>query len=144
MFVGALGLAMFGTPAIGFARTERYGEPWTKIPSIMVMADEDDPRMPPIQAAIEFWNGVFLNLGTPFHLGSVTHTRVTLPNVLVWQAYKLRSDVLLSRLEGLGRDVIIAFSEAAATSFAVRSSWGDKALIFYCATICGTASALRP
>jgi hypothetical protein len=43
------------------------------------MSAADDPRRPAVQVAVTFWNKVFLDIGSPFRLGQVTHLDEAIP-----------------------------------------------------------------
>lgn len=45
---------------------------WRKIPSITVVCVASDPRIVPLQQAVEYWNKTFAELGSPFRLGKLT------------------------------------------------------------------------
>jgi hypothetical protein len=51
-----------------------WGRGWTKVPTIVLVAPEQDIRLQVAREAIDFWNRTFTDLGTPFRLGTVTHT----------------------------------------------------------------------
>lgn len=53
--------------------------PWTKIPSVTISARADDPRIQLAREAVDFWNQQLAELGTPFRLGTVTHTTELVP-----------------------------------------------------------------
>jgi hypothetical protein len=56
-----------------------WGIPWTKIPSVTVLWTANDSRVQLVRDAVEFWNRVFTELGTPFRLGAVTYSAGALP-----------------------------------------------------------------
>jgi Matrixin len=57
---------------MGWPRYTFWG-PWKFIPSIVILSEPRDPRIPAVHAAVGFWNNVFLNLGSSFRLGRVGH-----------------------------------------------------------------------
>src|ERR1700722_11561702 len=64
-----------------------FGLPWQwgpvhfqKVPAITVIAREDDPRLPAVREAVEFWNRTFAVLPTPFRLGAITRVDGTVPD----------------------------------------------------------------
>lgn len=102
-------------------------EAWRKIPSVVVMSDVNDARLPAVYDAIRFWNDMLFDLGSPFHFGPVTHVAEAIPydelrqyrwiaQFLDWSAgwYDLSS-----RVANLQGDVIVALSDGPVSS-AVR------------------------
>jgi hypothetical protein len=61
----AVAIAAFGLP---WSNAERG---WHRVPRITVIAPAGDARLPALQEGIDFWNGTFAELGTPFRLGAV-------------------------------------------------------------------------
>lgn len=70
----AIAVAAFGFP------WSAINEGWRRIPEITVVGPAGDPRLPPLQEAIDFWNGTFADLGTPFRLGPVHYVLGELPD----------------------------------------------------------------
>jgi hypothetical protein len=118
----------------GPTREEYMGFPpwaaWKKIPSITVVSTEDDPRLPAVREAVDFWNGELSKLASPFRLGAVVHITGVIP---VGDLYALRPDLLsrdgrpapacnfrpaladsIWRVKG---DVVVALSDARLNSF---------------------------
>lgn len=54
-------------------------EPWTRTPSIGVVANGDDPRVALVDEAVKFWNDTFAALGSGFRLGAVTRVDQPIP-----------------------------------------------------------------
>jgi hypothetical protein len=48
---------------------------WQKVPVITIIAREDDPRLPVVREAVEFWNRTFAALPTSFRLFYLAHRR---------------------------------------------------------------------
>ena len=46
--------------------------PWTRSPSVTVVASGDDPRIALVEGAVAFWNGTLQDLGSGFRLGTVS------------------------------------------------------------------------
>jgi len=46
-------------------------EPLPKPPVVTILGSESDPRIPLVHEALEYWNGVFAEIGSPFRLGPV-------------------------------------------------------------------------
>ncbi len=55
-------------------------KPWNKIPTVVIAAPRNDPRIPLAGKAVDFWNGQFQAIGSPFHLGSIVQTDVQIPD----------------------------------------------------------------
>jgi hypothetical protein len=60
-------------------RVWAQGRAWTKVPTIVLVAPEHDPRLPATREAIDFWNRTFAEIGTPFRLGPVMPTTEVIP-----------------------------------------------------------------
>ena len=110
------------------------GRGWTKVPTIVVVTPEHDPRLPGLHEAIDFWNRTLAALGTPFRLGPVTYTTDTISVDYL----TLLSTQVLSRAEypdfpesiqKLPGDLIVVLSEGDFISFAARSPSGGKVLV---------------
>jgi hypothetical protein len=48
------------------------GIAWTKVPSVIIVAQAGDARVPLVHAAIAHWNSVLAGIGSAFRVGSVT------------------------------------------------------------------------
>jgi hypothetical protein len=57
------------TPQVTYAQ---WFVPWTRSPSITVVANGDDPRIPLVEEATVFWNKTLEGLGSGFRLGGIT------------------------------------------------------------------------
>lgn len=108
--------------------------PWTKVPTIALVAPEQDPRLQVAREAVDFWNSTFAGIGTPFRLGSVVHVRGSIP---VDQLRRIGENLmggaedfsLPEIVQGLPGDVIVVLSEGDFVSFAARSRSAEKVLI---------------
>ncbi|HEX3397656.1 MAG TPA: matrixin family metalloprotease [Steroidobacteraceae bacterium] len=111
----------------------QWGGPhWDKVPAITIVAREDDPRLPAVHTAIEYWNRTFASLPTPFRLGAVTRVDGTV-------ADEVLRDLSDSTLKGpwtrhtaqplasFPGDLIIVLSDAEFVSFTSRI--GDRMLV---------------
>lgn len=81
-------------------------KPLMAIPSITVSADAGDPRIPLVQKAVDHWNGVFQQIGTPFHLGTVGQPVDLVPE----EEYHPLTAAGLAKIEKLPGDIIIVLS----------------------------------
>jgi hypothetical protein len=105
---------------------------WQNVPAITIIAREDDPRLPAVREAVEFWNRTLSVLPTPFHLGAITRVDGTVPD------QDLR-DLSASTPRGFwirqhpepfatfGGDLLIVLSDAEFVSFTSRI--GDRVLV---------------
>ena len=75
--LGVSGLVA-GLSTAGYGQSRQRGIPrwgaWRKIPSIVVLSSENDPRLPAVREAVDFWNSEFSTLDSPFRLGEITYT----------------------------------------------------------------------
>jgi matrixin len=130
-----LGLAA-ALPSAVHAQTPVYNaaRAWTNVPSIAVLSSADDPRVPLVLQAVEFWNRTFAELGSGFRVGPVTQTNGVIP---VDELQALSAAVLSAAgssppPEGVRLspgNIVVALSEGDFISFARR--WGTiaKALV---------------
>jgi hypothetical protein len=71
-----------GTPAFCFAQSWPslgYFGVWKHTPSIVIISDTDDARIPAVYDAIAFWNAMLANIGSAFRLGRLSHIADTTP-----------------------------------------------------------------
>jgi hypothetical protein len=147
-FIGGLGCLLAGLPSAGAAQPgdffkgrwidpSRFWRYWPKIPSIVIVSEPDDLRLPAVHEAVHFWNDVFLSLGSPFRLGSVTHiAEMTLEDDSRRGAHRVVNKLLkaddrasLSAFaKNMDGDVIVALSDGV-RSFAGRSRNLRKVLV---------------
>ncbi|MBM3469468.1 MAG: hypothetical protein FJX73_01545 [Armatimonadetes bacterium] len=76
-----LALAATAGALAGPAALDVWAQPgaWTKVPAIVLVAPEQDPRLQVAREAVDFWNRTFAEIGTPFRLGPVVESRETVP-----------------------------------------------------------------
>jgi hypothetical protein len=53
---------------------------WRSVPTLTIIAREDDPRLAAVRDAVEFWNRTFASLPTAFRLGTVTRVAGSVPD----------------------------------------------------------------
>jgi len=109
---------------------------WTRIPTVTVVAaTADDPRVPLVRDAVDFWNHTFAEIGSPFRLGPVVIVRGEIPvgdlqllhQTIVDNGY---NGVLLpASVAAEPGDLIVALSDGDFISFCARSASGNKALV---------------
>ena len=114
--------------AITWART------WTKIPTIVLVAPENDARLPAAHEAIDFWNRSFAEIGIPFRLGPVVHTTLdvsadTLQELSAQVLSRPRPLEFPDSLQRLPGDVTVVLSDGDFISFTAYSSAGGKVLV---------------
>src|SRR4051794_17731015 len=63
-----------------FAQQAYTNEFWTRFPAVTVMAaTANDPRLPLVRDAVEFWNRTFADIGSAFRLGPIAVVDGTVP-----------------------------------------------------------------
>ena len=67
--LAAFAIALVIAPHVTYAQ---WFVPWTRSPSITVVANGDDPRIPLVEEATTFWNKTLKGLGSGFRLGGIT------------------------------------------------------------------------
>ena len=107
---------------------------WTKIPTLVVVAPENDSRLQAAYEAIDFWNQTFAEIETSFRLGSVMHTTetVSVDNLRMLSESLLNLATLPDfpdNVQKMQADLIIVLSQGNFISFGVRSPTGEKALV---------------
>jgi hypothetical protein len=111
-----------------------WGRPWVKVPTIVLVAPENDPRLRLAREAVDFWNRTFAEIGTPFRLGPVVHTTEA---VAVSYLQTLSAQVLSragypdfpASIQRLPGDIIVVLSDGDFISFAARSPSREQALV---------------
>jgi hypothetical protein len=107
---------------------------WARIPSVTALSRADDAEVKLVRDAVQFWNGIFSELGTPFRLGALTFVAGALPS----DQLKELSDKVLSRtgapdlpanVYDVPGDLIVALSDGNFISFAARWPSSQKALV---------------
>lgn len=111
-------------------------EAWRKIPSVVVVSDVNDARLPAVYDAVRFWNDTFLSLGSPFHFGPVNHVAEAIPYDEIRQ-YRWLIDLsewstgwydLSLRVANIQGDVIVALSDGPVSS-AARFASSHRVLV---------------
>jgi hypothetical protein len=121
-------------PAAGRAQSFRSlyapSTAWKKIPSVVVVAPDGDPRLPAVREAMEFWNDQLSRLGSPFRLGATTRVLGMIPGSdLQLLRTKTPSRAAASFPDSIRRvtgDVIVALSDVPMAKFnPVTFGWSD-------------------
>jgi hypothetical protein len=108
---------------------------WTRVPAVTaVTVASNDPRLPLVRDAVEFWNRTFADIGSAFRLGPVTIVGGTVPvdDLLALSATVVDRGGLVSLPDSITvqpGDLIIALSDGVFVSFCARSVSGNKALV---------------
>jgi hypothetical protein len=121
-------------PASSYAQSFRsfYGPStaWTKIPSIVVVAADNDPRLPAIREAVDFWNGQLSKLGSPFRLGATTRVVGMIPagdlQALRTKSPSRTAPSFPDSIRRVSGDVIVALSDVDMARFnPVTFGWSN-------------------
>jgi hypothetical protein len=108
-------------------------QPWDKLPTVLIAARDDDPRIPLVFNAIEVWNQILQEMGSPFRLGQAITTTDRVEDELLQQ----RSSGILANqaspipdsLLAMPGDLIVALSDADFISFGGSPGPGRKVLV---------------
>jgi hypothetical protein len=127
---GILALALL-MPANGAAQTVA---PWAVVPNITVLGGANDPRVPLVREAVDYWNRTFAEIGTPFRLGAVSVNAGVVPT----DRLQALSNAVVSggrvlemppELDNVGGNIVVALSDGDFISFAHRWPERQKALV---------------
>jgi Matrixin len=107
---------------------------WSKVPTVLIVAPDTDPRLPLVREAVEFWNRTLTELGTPFRLGPMREVTAAVPEEVLQD---LSTRVvgrgapvdLPASVQDLPGDMVLVLSQGDFVSFAARSSSSSKVLI---------------
>ena len=107
---------------------------WSKPPVISILGREGDPRIALVHEAVDYWNGVFAEVGSPFRFGTIQLTQAEIPV----DTLRALSDSVVgsggSRVPMPGSvaavpgNLVVALSDGDFISFAVRWPGAEKAL----------------
>jgi Matrixin len=105
---------------------------WQKVPAITIVARANDPRLPAVREAVEFWNSTLAALPTPFHLGAVTRVEGVVPDEDLQNLSDSSPRGLWIKqhpapFAAFGGDLLIVLSDADFVSFTSRI--GERSLI---------------
>ena len=127
-----LGCSQPAGPATLFPHRARG---WNKIPTIVVLGQEGDPRNQLVNNAVDFWNTQLAEIGSGFRLGPVRLVNEILPPSELAALSKAMLDGQMAlmgppsgfmQIEG---DLIIALSDWVFVSFAMSFQNTDKRLV---------------
>ena len=107
---------------------------WSKVPTVVFVAPETDPRLQVAREAVDFWNNTFVELGTPFRLGPIVHITDTvsiddLKTLSARVAGRGGPVALPERIQNMPGDLIVVLSEGDFISFSARSLSGAKVVV---------------
>ena len=102
---------------------------WSKVPALTVVASENDPRLPLVREAVEYWNKCFAEMGTPFRLGTVARVSGTVALADLRLLSSSGPVIFPDSVHRLPGDIIVALSEGDLVSFSVRWPEHRKALV---------------
>ena len=110
-----------------------WGVPWTRVPDIAVLSAPGDARLQLVSDAVAFWNRTFGELGSGFHLGSVSIASGTIPAA---DLAALSSAVLGQAatpmpplVSGMPGRIVVALSDGNFISFSDRWAAQSTALV---------------
>jgi Matrixin len=117
-------LAAFGLPW--------QGSHWRKPPAITIIGRENDPRLPVVREAVEFWNRNFAALPASFRLGAISRVDGTVPDQDLLDLSESTGRGLWIRqhpeaFASFGGDLLIVLSDGEFVSFTSRI--GDRMLV---------------
>ncbi|MFC1894275.1 hypothetical protein ACFLYR_09760 [Chloroflexota bacterium] len=120
-----------GSPPAKIAYYGHLGRSWNRIPDITVSARAGDPRIQMVEEAVDWWNQQLTAIGSPFRLGSITHTTELVPADYL-QEYSSAgmqgkpSPEPPEILQNMPGDLIIALSDGMFISFATYPRSGTS------------------
>jgi hypothetical protein len=107
------------------------GPHWRAVPTVTIVGREDDPRLPAVRDAVEFWNRTLAFLPTSFRLGAITRVDGSVPDAVLrdlsestLRASRLGQPDALASFRG---DLLIVLSDADFVSFTARI--GNRTLV---------------
>jgi|GEM_PF-1301059 len=107
---------------------------WDRVPDITILARTNDPRIKLAAEAVDFWNQQLTDIGTPFRLGTITHTTEL---VSISYLESLSSALMAMKpcpeipesVKKIRGDIIIAMSDGAFISFVAWLEGGVQPII---------------
>jgi hypothetical protein len=115
---------------------------WDRIPSILVLAAEDDPRVAAVEQAVRAWNIELFRMGSGFRLGAARHRVAIIGADAARTVYdaargdaqkRQRASELRNRFKQIASDIIIVLADGPFLGFHTPLSPRPlKALIAIC------------
>jgi len=107
---------------------------WAGNPTVAVLGRADDPRVPLVREAVDYWNRTFTEIGSPFRLGAITVVAGAVP---AEQLQALSTSVLNGarvldlppEIGAVSGNIVVALSDGDFVSFAHRWPERQKALV---------------
>jgi len=98
---------------------------WAGNPTVAVLGRADDPRVPLVREAVDYWNRTFAEIGSPFRLGAITVVAGAVP---AEQLQALSTSVLNGarvldlppEIGAVSGNIVVALSDGDFVSFARR------------------------
>jgi hypothetical protein len=111
-----------------------WGTPWTTVPSVTVLARENDMRVALVHEAVAFWNRIFAGIGSSFRLGAIATSSGAIPaeQLTAMGAEIIRRSNPMAFPDELARwpgRIVVALSNAVFVSFAARWPQHQTALV---------------
>ena len=80
------------------AACAQFGVPWTRSPSVTIVANGDDPRIGLVEGAVAFWNKTLEEVGSGFRIGAIMRVDQPIPE----EALQRVSEAIVGSAGGLG------------------------------------------
>jgi len=125
--IGLIVAATLVTGGVAVAAVLTYQVRWTKAPSITVIAATGDPRIPLVHEAVDYWNRVLVEVGTPFRLGEVSVVTGSVPDADVLALDSIWRPTLPASLQQYSGDLLVVLSDASFIS--LTSPRGQRIVI---------------
>jgi Matrixin len=125
-------LAVPGLIAAFGAAWQWTGPNWRGVPTLTIIGRADDPRLPAVRDAVEFWNRTLAALPTNFRLGTITRVDGSVPDEELRDLSESTPRGLWIRqhpesFESFRGDLLIVLSDAQFVSFTSRI--GNRMLV---------------
>jgi putative tryptophan/tyrosine transport system substrate-binding protein len=104
---------------------------WNLVPTITVVSDAGDPRVPLVNDAVAFWNDTLAALGTPFRLGTLTQVLGAIPVEDLQKISPLVTNLpgLPESLKRIDGNIVVALSDREFITFTARRPALNKAVV---------------
>lgn len=121
-FIAGMGGVIASPPSVCVAQNPFDGDQlfpwviWTSIPSITLMSNPSDSRVPLVYEAVSFWNATLSQIGTSFRLGAIATSDTTIPSRELAPPYVLGPGLgwrqeMSTRLMRLDSNLIVVLSD---------------------------------
>jgi hypothetical protein len=118
--------------ALGLAAGAAHAQ-WQRTPSVVVIGEEGDPRLPAIHEAVAFWNRTLQEIGSGFRLGVVSHVAQPVPEEALQELSRTlgRGVEVPPALRGLPGDLNIWLGQSDFISFSAKGVIGVKGAAWF-------------